>query len=71
ANIAKFFAAEAGARDGTAVQHLHGGMGADRDYPIHRYFLWSKSLELNLGSAMPQLATLGRDMARTGPQEFL
>lgn len=71
ASIAKFFAAEAGARVGTAVQHLHGGMGADRDYPIHRYFLWSKSLELNLGSAMPQLATLGRDMARTGPQEFL
>ncbi len=71
AGIAKFFAAEAGARVGTAVQHLHGGMGADRDYPIHRYFLWSKSLELNLGSAMPQLARLGRDMARTGPQEFL
>jgi len=71
AGIAKFFAAEAGARVGTAVQHLHGGMGADRDYPIHRYFLWSKSLELNLGSAMPQLAALGRDMARTGPQEFL
>jgi len=71
AGIAKFFAAEAGARIGTAVQHLHGGMGADRDYPIHRYFLWSKSLELELGSAMPQLARLGRDMARTGPQEFL
>ncbi len=71
ASIAKFFAAEAGARVGTAVQHLHGGMGADRDYPIHRYFLWSKSLELNLGSAMPQLASLGRDMARTGPREFL
>jgi alkylation response protein AidB-like acyl-CoA dehydrogenase len=71
ARIAKFFAAEAGARVGTAVQHMHGGMGADRDYPIHRYFLWSKSLELNLGSAMPQLATLGRDMARTGPREFL
>lgn len=71
AAIAKFFAAESGARVGTATQHLHGGMGADRDYPIHRYFLWTKSLELNLGSAMPQLAKLGRDMARTGPQEFL
>jgi alkylation response protein AidB-like acyl-CoA dehydrogenase len=71
AGIAKFFAAEAGARIGAAVQHLHGGMGADRDYPIHRYFLWSKSLELELGAAMPQLARLGRDMARTGPREFL
>jgi alkylation response protein AidB-like acyl-CoA dehydrogenase len=70
AAIAKFFAAEGGARIATATQHLHGGIGADRDYPIHRYFLWSKFLELELGSAMPQLARLGRDMARTGPQEF-
>lgn len=69
--VAKFFAAESGSRVGTAVQHLHGGMGADRDYPIHRYFLWTKALELSLGAAMPQLAALGRDLARTGPQEFL
>lgn len=71
ATIAKFYAAESGARIATAAQHLHGGMGADRDYPIHRYLLWSKSLELELGAAMPQLAALGRDMARTGPREFL
>jgi alkylation response protein AidB-like acyl-CoA dehydrogenase len=66
--IAKFWAAEAGSRIATATQHLHGGIGADLDYPIHRHFLWSKSLELALGAALPQLAELGRDMARTGPE---
>jgi len=70
AAVAKIWAADAGSRIANAAQHLHGGMGVDRDYPIHRYFLWSKSLELALGGATPQLARLGRDMARTGPQEF-
>ena len=70
ATVAKFWAAEAGTRIANTSQHQHGGMGVDRDYPIHRYFLWTKSLELSLGSATPQLARLGRDMARTGPQEL-
>ena len=69
--IAKFWAADAGSKIATATQHLHGGMGVDLDYPIHRYFLWSKALELALGGATPQLVRLGRDMARRGPQEFL
>ena len=54
----------------TAAQHLHGGIGVDVDYPVHRYFLWSKALELSLGAAAPHLARLGRDMARTGPSEL-
>ena len=69
--MAKFWAADAGSRIANAAQHLHGGLGVDLDYPIHRYFLWSKSLELSLGAAMPQLARLGRDMAQTGPQELV
>jgi alkylation response protein AidB-like acyl-CoA dehydrogenase len=68
--LAKYWAAEAGARIAGAAQHLHGGMGVDLDYPIHRYFLWAKSLELELGAATPQLVRLGADMARTGPQEL-
>ena len=68
--IAKFWAADAGSRIATATQHLHGGMGVDLDYPIHRYFLWTKTLELALGAATPQLVELGRDMARSGPQEL-
>ena len=65
----KFWAADAGSRIGTATQHLHGGMGVDMDYPIHRYFLWAKQLELELGAATPTLVKLGADMARTGPEE--
>jgi alkylation response protein AidB-like acyl-CoA dehydrogenase len=68
--VAKFWAADGGSRIANSAQHLHGGIGVDVDYPIHRYFLWSKSLELGLGGAAQQLAWLGRDMARTGPQEL-
>jgi alkylation response protein AidB-like acyl-CoA dehydrogenase len=67
ARIAKFWAADGGSRVATAAQHLHGGIGSDVDYPIHRYFLWAKSLELGFGSAVEQLVRIGRDMAVTGP----
>ena len=70
AAVAKFWAAEGGGRIAAATQHLHGGIGVDLDYPIHRYFLRSKALELALGGATPQLARLGRDLARTGPAEL-
>jgi alkylation response protein AidB-like acyl-CoA dehydrogenase len=65
--VAKFWAAEGGARIAATAQHLHAGIGVDLDTPIHRHFLWSKRLELALGAATPQLARLGRDLARTGP----
>ena len=70
AMVAKFWAAEGGARIASTAQHLHAGLGVDLDYPIHRYFLWAKSLELELGAAAPQLVRLGGDLARTGPQEL-
>lgn len=69
AAVAKFWAADGGSRIANAGIHLHGGLGSDVDYPIHRYFLWSKSLELTLGGANATLGRLGQDMARTGPQE--
>ena len=47
AAVAKFWAADAGSRIANSCVHLHGGMGSDTDYPIHRYFLWSKALELS------------------------
>ena len=64
--VAKIWAAEGGARIVNAALHLHGGIGSDVDYPIHRYFLWSKSLELALGGASAQLAALGADIAQRG-----
>lgn len=61
--VAKFWAAEGGQRVVHAAQHLHGGMGVDKDYPLHRYFLLAKKLELTLGSATPQLLKLGAILA--------
>jgi 3-oxocholest-4-en-26-oyl-CoA dehydrogenase beta subunit len=46
-----------------AAQHLHGGMGVDRDYPVHRYFVWAKWLELTLGGATAQLLKYGKSLA--------
>jgi alkylation response protein AidB-like acyl-CoA dehydrogenase len=61
--VAKWQAAERGQRVVHATQHLHGGMGADITYPIHRYFLWGKQIELLLGGPSAQLARLGREIA--------
>jgi alkylation response protein AidB-like acyl-CoA dehydrogenase len=61
--IAKFWAADAGYRVGYAAQHLHGGIGLDLDYPLHRYFLWAKQIELTLGGATRQLVGLGERLA--------
>ncbi|HMI89331.1 MAG TPA: acyl-CoA dehydrogenase family protein [Polyangiaceae bacterium] len=62
--IAKFVSCEAGHRVVYAAQHLHGGIGFDKDYPIHRYYLWSKQIELTLGSAVTHLTRLGAELAR-------
>ena len=48
-----------------AAHHLHGGVGVDRDYPLHRYFLLAKQLELDLGSETPTLVHLGALIADT------
>ena len=41
-----------------------GGIGADIDYPIHRFYLRLKHLAMTLGGASEQLSTLGAQMAR-------
>ena len=56
---AAWWAAEAGQHAVHITQHLHGGMGADITYPVHRYFLWGKQIELLLGGASALLAQLG------------
>ncbi len=58
-HVARWWAAEAGQRAAHAVQHVHGGIGADTSYPIHRYFLWAKQLELSLGAPGHHLEALG------------
>jgi alkylation response protein AidB-like acyl-CoA dehydrogenase len=61
--VAKFWAAEAGQRVCAAAQHLHGGIGVDLDYPLHRYTSLAKHIELSLGAATPQLVRLGAAIA--------
>lgn len=61
--IAKYWAADAGQRVAHAAQHLHGGIGVDTDYPLHRYFRWTKLLELSLGGAALQLDRIGTALA--------
>jgi alkylation response protein AidB-like acyl-CoA dehydrogenase len=63
ARVAKWQAGERGQRTVHATQHLHGGMGADITYPIHRYFLWGKQIELLLGGPSLQLSKLGASIA--------
>lgn len=60
--VAKFWAADGGHRVVSAAQH--GGVGVDLSYPLHRYFFWSKQIEVTLGSATRQLVRLGRPWRR-------
>ncbi|HYF44947.1 MAG TPA: acyl-CoA dehydrogenase family protein [Acidimicrobiales bacterium] len=57
---AKWWASEGGHRVVHSTQHLHGGIGADIEYPLHRTFLWAKQLAHTLGGPSQQLARLGR-----------
>ncbi len=61
--IAKYWAAEGGQRVVHAASHLHGGVGVDRDYPLHRYFLLTRQIELTLGGASESLRRLGKMLA--------
>ncbi|MGW1722556.1 acyl-CoA dehydrogenase family protein [Streptomyces sp. NPDC002306] len=57
--VAKIWAAEGVRRIVQTAQHLHGGFGADVDYPLHRYHAWAKHLELSLGPAAAHEEALG------------
>jgi alkylation response protein AidB-like acyl-CoA dehydrogenase len=66
--IAAYWASEGGQQITLAGQHLHGGIGADIDFPVHRHFLWSSQLANTLGTASSHLARLGELIAaETGP----
>lgn len=46
------------------AQHLHGGMGFDKDYALHRFFLCAKAWEFASGGASAHLDRLGAHLAR-------
>ncbi|MGI5444385.1 acyl-CoA dehydrogenase family protein [Streptomyces sp. CA-243310] len=57
--VAKIWASEGVRRVAQTAQHLHGGFGADTEYPLHRYHAWAKQLELQLGPAAAHEEALG------------
>jgi alkylation response protein AidB-like acyl-CoA dehydrogenase len=61
--VAKWWAAEAGHRVVHAAHHVHGGVGVDVTYPLHRYTRWAKQVELTLGGAAVQARVIGRRLA--------
>ena len=60
---AAWWTSEAGHRVSHACQHLHGGTGADVDYPIHRYYLWAQQARLCVGGGERILAGFGSQLA--------
>jgi len=60
---AKWWACDAAHRVVHTAQHLHGGMGADVEFPIHRFFLLAKRISYSLGNASQQLEQIGRLLA--------
>ena len=47
------------------VNAPRGGISIDLDYPVHRYFLWAKHLEFQLGAGTEHLARIGAQLAAT------
>ena len=62
---AKFWAADAGHRVAHTAVHVHGGLGIDVSYPVHRYFVAAKGNEFALGGATAQLRRIGAVLAES------
>ena len=67
---AKWWAARAGHRVTHATQHVHGGLGADVEYPIHAWFLRARQLGIALGGGTQMLAAIGSQLAAGGVRPF-
>lgn len=61
--VATYWANQCAHRVAHAAMHLHGGVGADVSYPIHRVLLLSRALEMQLGGARRQLTLIGKGLA--------
>jgi alkylation response protein AidB-like acyl-CoA dehydrogenase len=61
--VAALWGAEGVHRVTETAVHLHGGLGVDVSYPLHRYFLAAKVDELSLGGAGRGLERLGALLA--------
>lgn len=63
--VAAYWGTEGAQQVVTAAQHLHGGIGADIDYPVHRFYLWGTQYGTSVGAASAHLARLGALIARS------
>ena len=61
--IAKIWAADVGHRVSYSAQHVHGGTGIDRDYPLWRYCLWLRHNEMFFGGSSFHTQKLGNLIA--------
>lgn len=61
---AQAWSAEAGHRVLASVQHVHGGLGHDKDYSLWRYAVWARQYEMAEGGLGCALELLGRCIAR-------
>lgn len=59
AHAVRAMANDTGLNVGRVAQHVHGGMGVDVTYPIHRFLYWSRALAVALGGTEHHLAALG------------
>lgn len=55
----RYLCTEAAHLIGHKAQHVHGGIGVDLTYPIHRFLYWSRYLSLVLGGSAATLERLG------------
>ena len=57
--VACWYATDAAERIQHTVQHLHGGLGADTTYPVHRRLRWTMRTNALRGGPSRQLVRLG------------
>ena len=57
--VAAWHAAGPALRALYTCQHLHGGLGLDVTYPLHRYFAWGTQYAHLLGGEQARLDILG------------
>ncbi len=58
-----YLSCEAAHLVGHKTQHVHGGIGVDLTYPIHRFSYWSRHLSMVLGSSAGSIERLGNWLA--------
>ncbi len=61
--MAKIWCGDVAHRVSQAAQHCHGGTGVDRDYPLFRYCLMARQIELEAGNSARMTGLLGEQIA--------